>query len=498
MPDNLYIGATKNYWVDSIAGSGSTYTWKIDGVIQQSGSVVLFSTTWNVTGTYLLEVQETSLDGCQGAMESGFVYVTEEAVLDMICPEIEVLCAVETVPAYANLNSFLAAGGTISNNCSLDSSSFMISFEEYAGIGYPDSYNIIREYTISDLCGNTNKCTQTITIPEVLTGSTTSQTNVSIFGGNDGSVTVAGSGGTESYQDRLDSGVYQYKLGSGEYQYSGIFNSLIAGDYIVTVQDVNLCIVDVSITITQILSPLTGVVLSVENVLCSGDHTGSVTVAGLGGNEVYEYKIDEGSYQSSGTFSSLPAGSYTVTVKDEMSATFQVPVVILAMNTLPVADFTSSFSAMTYTFIDLSTNATSYLWDFGDGQTSTSVNPTNAYAATGTYTVTLLVSNSCGADTKPDEIRIALPDLEFYDGFSPNNDGINDDWNIPVLSYFPINSVIIINRWGSEVWKGVNYNNTSNIWSGKNMNGSDLPDGTYYFIINYSNVEKRGWVFIKR
>ena len=60
MPDNTCVGAEKQYWVDSIVGAGSTYTWKIDHVVQQSGSIDQFSVVWKNAGTYLLEVQETS------------------------------------------------------------------------------------------------------------------------------------------------------------------------------------------------------------------------------------------------------------------------------------------------------------------------------------------------------------------------------------------------------------------------------------------------------
>lgn len=93
-----------------------------------------------------------------------------------------------------------------------------------------------------------------------------------------------------------------------------------------------------------------------------------------------------------------------------------------------------------------------------------------------------------------------LPEIsfEFFNGFSPNGDGINDWWNIPVLSYYSSNSVEIINRWGSEVWKKNNYNNKNIVFRGENMNGEELPDGTYYYTIKYNNIEKRGWVFIKR
>ena len=88
--------------------------------------------------------------------------------------------------------------------------------------------------------------------------------------------------------------------------------------------------------------------------------------------------------------------------------------------------------------------------------------------------------------------------IDFFNGFSPNGDGINDWWNIPILNKYPINTVEIINRWGSEVWKKDNYDNKNIVFRGQNMNGEDLPDGTYYYTIHYNNIEKRGWVFIKR
>ena len=51
------------------------------------------------------------------------------------------------------------------------------------------------------------------------------------------------------------------------------------------------------------------------------------------------------------------------------------------------------------TFTNTSTNATSYQWDFGDASNGTSQNPTHAYGSIGNYTVTLIASNSCDADT---------------------------------------------------------------------------------------------------
>ncbi|MFK7971203.1 MAG: PKD domain-containing protein [Bacteroidia bacterium] len=65
------------------------------------------------------------------------------------------------------------------------------------------------------------------------------------------------------------------------------------------------------------------------------------------------------------------------------------------------AAFTASPSGLTASFTDASTgsNISSRAWDFGDGNTSTQQNPSHSYASTSIYTVCLIVTNSCGADT---------------------------------------------------------------------------------------------------
>jgi PKD repeat protein len=70
----------------------------------------------------------------------------------------------------------------------------------------------------------------------------------------------------------------------------------------------------------------------------------------------------------------------------------------------PVTDFyanvTSGSSPLTVQFTDTSTNIpTSYNWNFGDGNTSTSQNPIHMYASPGTYTITESTSNYYGSNT---------------------------------------------------------------------------------------------------
>ncbi|MGB8491874.1 MAG: gliding motility-associated C-terminal domain-containing protein, partial [Bacteroidales bacterium] len=68
--------------------------------------------------------------------------------------------------------------------------------------------------------------------------------------------------------------------------------------------------------------------------------------------------------------------------------------------------------------------------------------------------------------------------------FTPNNDGINDLWEIPELASYGKSDVRIYNRWGMLVFSSPDYNNT---WNGTS-NGKDLPEGAYYFIIKTQNA----------
>ena len=85
---------------------------------------------------------------------------------------------------------------------------------------------------------------------------------------------------------------------------------------------------------------------------------------------------------------------------------------------MPVATFTYSSNGDTARFnTPTPTNNSGFYWTFGDGGTSSAQNPTHIYADTGTYTVCLFLSDSCGTDTLCQDISIC--DALFSD-FTPN------------------------------------------------------------------------------
>ena len=87
------------------------------------------------------------------------------------------------------------------------------------------------------------------------------------------------------------------------------------------------------------------------------------------------------------------------------------------------------------------------------------------------------------------EIQITdAEDVLFIpNAITPNNDGANDFWEIKGLQYFDHSEVIILNRWGDEVFTASPYLND---WRGT-FNGKGLPEGTYYYILKlrYRNFE---------
>lgn len=78
-------------------------------------------------------------------------------------------------------------------------------------------------------------------------------------------------------------------------------------------------------------------------------------------------------------------------------------------------------------------------------------------------------------------------------GFSPNGDGYNDVLVFEGLEIYPSYKLMVYNRWGLKVYEA---NTPTNSWDGKaNVSslvtiGEDLPDGTYYYIIDIPGLDK--------
>ena len=78
----------------------------------------------------------------------------------------------------------------------------------------------------------------------------------------------------------------------------------------------------------------------------------------------------------------------------------------------PEAGFTYAGTGLSVEFTNSTTNATSYLWDFGDGNTSTEVNPTHTYSTAGSYMVALVANNLVCEDDFAQEVAVPLTNID--------------------------------------------------------------------------------------
>ena len=90
--------------------------------------------------------------------------------------------------------------------------------------------------------------------------------------------------------------------------------------------------------------------------------------------------------------------------------------------------------------------------------------------------------------------------LQPPNAFSPDGDGTNDTWILPINDLYSENTVIVFNRWGEIIREFSNYNNLDVVWDGSNKNNQQVSTGTYFYVIEVSsqNISTSGWVQIVR
>ncbi len=178
------------------------------------------------------------------------------------------------------------------------------------------------------------------------------------------------------------------------------------------------------------------------------------------------------------------------------SSSTTVPNLVCVDNS-PNAAFTSSilqFSGgpQNVTFTNNSTGADSYLWDFGNGNTSTIISPTNSYYnTTGNTLVTLYALTNNGCIDSTSVVITYIEDAIFYvpNTFTPDQDEFNQTWG-PVFTqgFDPYNfDLFVFNRWGEVIWES---HDATKKWDGTyGPKGLDCPDGVYTWKISFKPKE---------
>ncbi len=187
------------------------------------------------------------------------------------------------------------------------------------------------------------------------------------------------------------------------------------------------------------------------------------------------------------------SGFYDVNLKvdfsDHCSATQTIEGMIEVYDP-PIADFTftpqdPSNINPEVQFIDNSTDDVNlWSWDFGDQTAGDKNEPIHNYLSPGNYDVSLEVTSIHGCSDSISKSLTVNSLINFYipNAFSPNNDGINDLFEISPWGPLEDFNIIVFNRWGGTIFESDQLDNT---WDGKLPNGEIADIGVYIYMIEY-------------
>ena len=198
-----------------------------------------------------------------------------------------------------------------------------------------------------------------------------------------------------------------------------------------------------------------------------------------------------------------PSGWYYFTITDDVCRVLDS--IFLEQDPPPTASFEADpeigFAPLFVNFTNNSDPATTYYWDFGNGETAivNNLNDQNStYFEEGIYTVTLITEKGECTDETFKLIEVTLPlGYDMPNIFTPNGDGQNDFFTLNAQNAQSL-EIVILNRWGNIVFESSDANF---LWNGKVNNlGVECSDGTYFYkfeIIDLKGERKEEHGFVQ-
>jgi uncharacterized protein (DUF2141 family) len=194
----------------------------------------------------------------------------------------------------------------------------------------------------------------------------------------------------------------------------------------------------------------------------------------------------------------LSAGIYTVTATDTRTGCISEPVSAEIIEDLEYPDFEFEVQGVSCNesngyvalLITSAIEINTIEWTNSAGiRVGTGPSLTNVPADT--YTASVESSMGCSA-----EKEVTVPtEINAFNGISRNGDSRNNSFKIDCISNFPNNLVKIYNRAGTLVYEAKGYDNNTVVFDGVsnkglNLMGTNVPDGTYFYVIDKGNGSK--------
>ncbi|AEA44877.1 PKD domain-containing protein [Fluviicola taffensis] len=284
---NVSCNAACNGTITVTAAGGTPgYQYSLNGGAFQASNVF----TGLCNGTYAVTIRDAN--NCTVIINQN---ITQPAVLNLTQASIS--------PANCGANSgsvtVTPSGGTAPYTYTIDGGASQAS-PTFSGLT-PGTHTV----EVTDNRGCTRNLIITIVATNAPVASILSQTNVSCFGGVNGSVIIGLAGGSSPFT---------YSIG-GPFQASNTFTNITAGTYTATVTDANGCSGTVSFTITT--PPQLTFTSTATAASCNGVCDGQIQVNATGGTAPYQYSSNNGiTYVLANPLTGLCAGTTSVVVKD--------------------------------------------------------------------------------------------------------------------------------------------------------------------------------------
>ena len=257
-------------------------------------------------------------------------------------------------------------------------------------------------------------------------------------------------------------------------------------------------------TVTVLTGPVAdagpdGEECSLDHVLAASQNVGTGTWGATQGISVSDIHAADAIVHATTT------GSYTLawTVANDQCAdtdtvqiTFHLPEEITAFDAGPDKDQNILRNATLHGTVE---GATAFHWSVigGSGNIATPDEATTEIENLATGTNLVMLSASVGVcPILSDTVMITVHGLFIPSGFSPNGDGVNDTFSITGIEQLPENELTVFDRWGQSVFHVKSY---ANEWDGRGVNGKELIDGTYFYVLNFTGSDAyHGQIIIKR
>jgi gliding motility-associated-like protein len=308
---------------------------------------------------------------------------------------------------------------------------------------------------------------------------TSTPKNVSCYGYNNGSITIAATG----------SGAINYLLlPANTLNSTGAFTPLLPGAYSIIVTDAKGCTISQNYTI---LEPPILAFLSVtkEDKTCEFKNNGVIDIKILGGTNPFTYNLNNGAFvNNSGYFNGMNSGGYSIVVTDANGCS-----IVSSITILPPLDpmkISTTFKAVpcngtsTDGWVEVAAVAGTqpYTYTWNTNPVSNTPRIENLYA--GTFIIVVTDAKGCDlSDTL--ELRdpaFCCTDIFIPNVFTPNQDGKNDNLEIKTGTTLIDPIFLIYDRWGKKVYETTDIEKR---WNGDYPNNLQGDLAIYFYLLKY-------------